>query len=62
MQFRHCFCQSNQCADALARLGVDQDLDFRTFDSPPVDTSIFFEQDTNGLGFNRLCPISVALS
>ena len=62
VQFRHYFHQSNQCADALARLGADQDLNFRIFDSPPVDASVFFEQDTNGLCFNRLCPISVVLS
>ena len=62
VQFRHCFRQSNQCADALARLGANQDLDFRIFDSPPVDVSVFFEQDTIGLGSNRLCPASVVLS
>ena len=62
VQFKHCFRQSNQCADALARLGADQDLDFRIFDSPLVDAFVFFEQDINGLCFNRLCLVSVVSS
>ena len=62
VQFNHCFRQSNQCADALARLGAVQDLDFRIFESPPVDAFVFFEQDNSGLCFNKLCPVSVALS
>ena len=62
MQFNHCFRQSNQCADALAKLGADQDLDFRTFESPPVDVCVFFDQDINGLCFNRLCAVSVVSS
>ena len=62
MHFNHCFRQSNQCADALARLGADQDLDFRTFESPPVDVCVFFDQDINGLCFNRLCAVSAASS
>ena len=62
VQFKHCFRQSNQCANALARLGADQDLDFRIFESPPVDAFVFFEQDNNGLCFNRLCSMSAASS
>ena len=61
-QFKHCFRQSNQCADAFARSGADQDLDFRIFDSRLVDTFVFFEQDINGLCFNRLCLVSVVSS
>ena len=34
-QFKHCFRQSNQCADAFARLGADQDLDFRILEVCP---------------------------
>ena len=59
MQFKNCFRQSNQCVDALARLGADQDLDFRTFESPLVDVCVFFDQNINGLCFNILCAISV---
>ncbi|KAK9985314.1 hypothetical protein SO802_030265 [Lithocarpus litseifolius] len=59
VHFKHCFRQSNQCADALARIGAAQDVDFRVFESPPVDVLFFFEQDYNGLCFNRLCPVSV---
>ena len=28
VQFRHCFCQANRCADVLARLSTDQDVEF----------------------------------
>ena len=62
MQFKHCFRKSNQCADALARLGADQDLDFRIFESLPVDVFVFFEQDNNGLCLNRLCSVSAVSS
>ena len=62
VQFKHYFCQLNQCADALARLGVDQDLDFRIFESPPMNAFVFFEQDNNCLCFNRLCTVSVDFS
>ncbi|KAL0002935.1 hypothetical protein SO802_016716 [Lithocarpus litseifolius] len=59
VHFKHCFRQSNQCADALARIGAAQDVDFRVFESPPVDVLYFFDQDYNGLCFNRLCSVSV---
>lgn len=36
-------------------MGAEQDLDFRYFESPPVDVFNVFEQDLNGLYFNRLC-------
>ena len=62
VQINHCFRQSNHCADALARIGADQDLDFRIFESPPVDVFVFFEQDMVGLCFNRLCAASAASS
>ena len=62
VHFKHCFRQSNHCADALARLGADQDLDFRIFESPPVDVCVFLEQDINGLFFNRLCVASAVSS
>ena len=62
MHIKHCFRQSNHCADALARLSANQDLDFRTFESSPVDVCVFLEQDINGLFFNRLCAVSAASS
>ena len=57
IQVNHVFRQSNRCADALARIGADQVLDFRSFESPPVDVFDLVEQDKSGLYFNRLCPV-----
>lgn len=57
IQVSHVFRQSNRCADALARVGADQALDFRSFESPPVDVSVIVEQDKSGLFFNRRCPV-----
>lgn len=34
IQFEHCYAC---CADMLARMGTDQDLNFVYFDSPPED-------------------------
>ena len=57
IQVNHVFRQSNRCADALARIGADQALDFRSFVSPPVDVSVIVEQDKSGLCINRRCPV-----
>lgn len=54
--FRHCFCEVNRCADALARLGGLQSSIFVIFESPPMDLVNFLEFDSNGLYLNRLCP------
>ena len=62
VQFKHCFHQSNQCADVLARLSANQDGNFRIFESPSVDAFVFFEQDNNGLCFKRLCSVSAVSS
>ena len=31
VQIKHCYCQANRCADLMARLGVDQELDYIMF-------------------------------
>lgn len=55
-RFRHCYCEANRCADALARKGGCQAADFVIFDSSPVDITSFLDFDFNGLYLNRLCP------
>ena len=55
IQFNHCYRQANWCADLLARLGAIQELEFISFDSPPVDIYNTFEDDLNGVYFNRMC-------
>ena len=34
---------------------VDKESDFISFVSPPVDICNVFEEDTNGVYFNRIC-------
>ena len=46
----------NRCADSLARLSFTQDADFPSFLSPSVDIFDVFEDDFNGIYFDRLCP------
>ena len=56
IQFKHCYRQANWCADLLARMGAVQGNDFISFVSPPVDICNVFEEDLNGVYFNRMCP------
>ena len=55
VQLKHCYRQANRCADYMARLGADQELDYILFSSPPVDLAKALEDDCNGVSFNRLC-------
>ena len=62
VQFKYCYRQANRCADLLARMGAVQERDFMSFVSPPVDICNVFEDDLNGVYFNRMCtdPIVIA--
>ena len=42
-KFKHCYRQANQCADALSRMGAEQEVDFRSFESPLVDVFNVFQ-------------------
>ncbi|XP_050241298.1 uncharacterized protein LOC126690217 [Quercus robur] len=55
IQFKHCYRQANRCADLLARMGAVQESDFISFVSPLVDICNVFEEDLNGVYFNRMC-------
>ena len=57
IRFNHCYRQANCCADLLARMGAIQVLDFISFSSPSVDICNAFEDDCNGVLFNRICPV-----
>ena len=37
IQFKHYFCQAHCCADMLARMADDKNLNFISFERPPVD-------------------------
>ncbi|KAL0013004.1 hypothetical protein SO802_000073 [Lithocarpus litseifolius] len=56
IRFNHCYRQANRCADLLARKGAIQDEDFIYFSSPPMEICNAFEDDCNGVWFNRMCP------
>ena len=56
IQFKHCFQPTNCCVDSLARMSTNQDLVFTSFESPPVDISLVFENDLSGMYSNRFCP------
>ena len=53
---KHCYREVNKCADSLVRLSFTQDADFSSFLSPSVDIFDVFEDDLNGIYFDRLCP------
>ena len=56
IQFKHYFHQANRCANSLARLSLSQEAEFSSFDSPPVDMENVFEDDLDGMYFDRICP------
>ena len=62
IQFKHYFRQANRCADSLVRLSLSKEAEFSLFDSPPVDMKIFFEDDLNGMYFDRICPELIVAS
>ncbi|KAL0003809.1 hypothetical protein SO802_011370 [Lithocarpus litseifolius] len=57
IRFNHCYRQANRCADLLARMGAIQDVDFISFSSPAMDICNAFEDDCDGVLFNRMCPV-----
>lgn len=56
IQIKHCFRQVNCCANRLARMSFNQIPDFSLFDSLPMDMIDVYEDDLNGMYFDRLCP------
>ena len=55
----HCYRQANRCADLLAKMGVEQEIDFLNFLSSPVDILQILQDDRDGLYVNRICHDSV---
>ena len=62
IQFKHYFRQANRCADSLVRLSLSKEAEFSSFDSPPVDMKNVFENDLNGMYFDRICPELIVAS
>ena len=55
----HCFCQANRCADILARMSIEQDVDFISYNCLLVDIRSFLDEDAVGLFVNGGCIVSV---
>ena len=62
IQFKHFYRQANQCVNNLVRMSTTQHLDLTYFNSPLVDVTSAFENDLNGMYFNRLCPEPIVVS
>ena len=61
IRLKHCYREANRCADALARRGAEQDIDFLSFLSPLKDILNVFMEDFSGMHFNRHCPELVVM-
>ena len=62
IQFKHFYWQANQCVNSLVMMSTTQHLDLTYFNSPPMDVISAFENDLNGMYFNRLCPEPIVVS
>ena len=49
VQIKHIYRQANRCADALARMGAEQDISFLSLSCPPVDIRNSLDFDLSGL-------------
>ena len=61
-RFKHCYRESNKCANGLARKGATQTDDFLVYDNPHVELESSFSHDLNGLYSIRHCSSSVLFS
>ena len=61
VKVRHCYRESNSCADALARLGAKMFLDFLFFSSLPPSLFNIYVSDLYGLYHSKLCPGPVVI-
>ena len=53
------FRQANCCANILARMSIEQDVDFISYNCPPVDIRSCLDEDAVGLFVNEGCIVSV---
>lgn len=49
VQIKHIYRQANCYADALAKMGAEQDISFLSFTCPPVDIRNTLDFDVSGL-------------
>ena len=55
IQIKHCYRQANRCADMLAKMGVEQEIELLNLLSPPMDILQILQDDRVGLYVNRTC-------
>ena len=56
LRVRHGYREANRCADKLARMGVQQLVDFCLYEDSPQELQSDLEFDNSGLYVNRRCP------
>ena len=59
IQIKHCYWQANRCADMLAKMGVEQEIELLNLLSSLVDVLQILQDDRDGLFVNRTCHDSV---
>ena len=58
VQFKYYYRQANQYADMLARMSMDQVVDFISFNYLPVDIRSILGDDVADLYVNRVCSVT----
>jgi len=56
LRVRHGYREANRCTDKLARMGVQQLVDFCLYEDSPQELQSDLEFDNSGLYVNRRCP------
>ena len=60
IRVRHCYREANRCANKLARMGVQQLVDFCLYEDSPQELHPDLEFDNFGSYVNRRCPESLS--
>ena len=55
VRIKHCYCEADRCADKLARLGANQNVNFICYEEPPGELGEIVEADCNGVSIARQC-------
>ena len=53
VRIKHCYREANRCADKLARMGANQNLNFIFYEDPHGDLGVIVEADINGASIAR---------
>ena len=61
VRIKHCYCEANRCADKLARLGANQNVNFICYEDLPGELGVIVEADCNGVSIARQCPGAIVV-